>query len=37
MKNYSINKEDLVYVDEISKSAQIIIKYAEDEYKIPTF
>ncbi|BFI73825.1 hypothetical protein YN1_8120 [Nanoarchaeota archaeon] len=37
MKNYNISKEDLVYVDEISKGAEIILEHADRGYTILTF
>ena len=37
MKNYNVSKEDLVYVNEISKGADIIVKYADSGYIVLTF
>lgn len=37
MKNYNVNKEDLVYVDEISRGADVIVKFADNGYTVLTF
>lgn len=37
MKNYNVNKEDLVYFDEISRGADVIVKLANEGYTILTF
>ncbi|MFP3065591.1 MAG: DsrE family protein [Sulfolobus sp.] len=37
MKNYNVNKDDLVYVDEISRGADVIVKFADSGYIVITF
>jgi len=37
MKNYNVNKDDLVYVDEISRGADVIVKFADSGYIVLTF
>ncbi|BFH72268.1 DsrE family protein [Sulfurisphaera javensis] len=37
MKNYNVNKEDLIYFNEISKGADVIVKFANEGYQILTF
>ncbi|QXJ28102.1 hypothetical protein J5U23_00970 [Saccharolobus shibatae B12] len=37
MKNYNVNKDSLVYVDEISRGADVIVKMANKGYEILTF
>lgn len=37
MKNYNVNREDLVYVDEVSRGADVIVKFADQGYQVLTF
>ncbi|MFP3346542.1 MAG: DsrE family protein [Sulfolobaceae archaeon] len=37
MKNYNVSKEDLVYVNEISRGADVIVKFADNGYTVLTF
>ncbi|QXJ34440.1 hypothetical protein J5U22_00986 [Saccharolobus shibatae] len=36
-KNYNVNKDSLVYVDEMSRGADVIVKMANKGYEILTF
>ncbi|MBP1358092.1 MAG: DsrE family protein [Sulfolobus sp.] len=37
MKNYNVSKDELVYFDEISRGADVIVKFANEGYNILTF
>ncbi|BCU70361.1 DsrE family protein [Stygiolobus caldivivus] len=37
MKNYNVSKEDLVYVNEVSRGADVIVKFVDDGYTVLTF
>ncbi|BAB66924.1 DsrE family protein [Sulfurisphaera tokodaii] len=37
MKNYNVNKDDLIFFDEISRGADVIVKFANEGYTILTF
>ncbi len=37
MKNYNVSKEELVYTDEVSRGADVIVKLANEGYTILTF
>ncbi|MCG3109473.1 hypothetical protein L3N51_01765 [Metallosphaera sp. J1] len=37
MKNYNVSREELVHADEISRGADVIVKFANEGYTILTF